>query len=167
MIPEPDALTVVQIKELASTGADLVVVGSSREDVVQALAPDLSAVPVGRAQVRSPGCELPAAVRAGDAETGVTAYPVSPNALDVVACYPVGGDPTVVETTVDGQRIVFLGSSAPLENDQLAKEGNAALALGLLGEQRAGRVARAVARRPAGGRAGQLLGAGARRGSRP
>ena len=73
-------------------------------------------------------------MRAGDAQTGGTAYPVSPDALDVVACYPVGGDPTVVEARVDGQRIVFLGSSAPLENDQLAKAGNAALALNLLGQ---------------------------------
>ena len=40
----------------------------------------------------------------------------------------------MVEARVDGQRIVFLGSSAPLENDQLAKAGNAALALNLLGQ---------------------------------
>ena len=34
VIPVPDALTVRQIDELASTGADLVVVGASRDDIV-------------------------------------------------------------------------------------------------------------------------------------
>lgn len=136
LLSQPDLLSTVQLRTLASTGADLVVVGAQDERVVAALAPHLSAVPAGPPSAREPACDLGAAVRAGAAETGGTAYPVAPGAIDTTACYPVGGDPTVVETRVDGQRIVFVGSAAPFENDHLAREGNAALALGLLGEHR-------------------------------
>ena len=134
LLSQPDLLTTDQLRALAATGADLVVVGAQSEAVVQALDKDLSAVPGGPTRTREPDCALPAAVRAGAAETGGTAYPVAPNALDTTACYPVGGDPTVVQAVVDGQRIVFLGSAAPLENDHFSRQGNAALALGLLGE---------------------------------
>jgi Domain of unknown function (DUF4350) len=133
VLSQPDLLTTEQLHELASTGADLVVVGAQDEQVVQTLAPDLSAVPGGPSTAHDPDCDLGPAARAGRADTGLTAYPLAPGATDTIACYPVGGDPTVVETHVDGQRIVFMGSSAPLENHRFAKEGNAALALGLLG----------------------------------
>ncbi len=129
----PDLLTVEQARELASTDADLIVVGASREDIVSALAPGLSTLPGERPKVRDPSCDLGAAVRAGNALTGGTAYSVAPGTLDAVGCYPVAGNATVVQITVDGQRIVFLGFSGPLENDLLAQDGNAALALGLLG----------------------------------
>ena len=133
VLSQPDLLTTEQLHEMVSTGADLIVVGAQDESVVQTLAPDLSAVSGGPSKAHDPSCDLGPAVNAGRADTGITAYPVAPNAIDTTSCYPVGGDPTVVQTIVNGQRIVFLGSSAPLENHRFAKEGNAALALGLLG----------------------------------
>ncbi len=134
LLSAPDLLTVEQANELASTGADLVVVSTGRPDIIEAFARDLSSVPGGPPRDRDPACDLPAAARAGSAETGTVAYQVSPDALDVIGCYPVGGDPTVVEARTDGHRVVFLGSSWPLENDRLTAAGNASLALGLLGE---------------------------------
>ena len=133
VLSQPDLLSLEQVQELVSTGADLVVVGAVREDVVQALAPDLTTLPAGRSEVLDPDCELPLAVRAGRASTGVTTYPVAPGAPPLAACYPVEGDPSLVVLDEGGRLLVLLGSSAALENDQLAKEGNAALALGLLG----------------------------------
>ncbi len=133
VISMPDLLTVEQAKELASTGADLIVVGASRPDIVNAFAADLSPRPGGKPTVREPTCDLPAAARAGNAETGGTAYAVASSALGTVSCYPVGGDPTLVTTRTDGHAVTFLGSGAVLENDRLATAGNAALALGLLG----------------------------------
>ena len=59
VIPTPDLLTVEQAKELASTGADLVVVGASNPDVVQALVPGLSPVDGGTQRVREPGASCP------------------------------------------------------------------------------------------------------------
>lgn len=133
VIPMPDLLTVEQAKELASTGADLVVVDASRPEIVEAFAPDLSPRPGGRPTVREPACDLPAALRAGNAETGGTAYAGASTIPDTVSCYPVEGDPTVVTTRTDGHAVTFLGSGGLLENDRLATAGNAALALGLLG----------------------------------
>jgi Domain of unknown function (DUF4350) len=134
LLSAPDLLTVEQANALASTGADLVVVGTGRPDIVEAFARDLSPLPGGPPRDREPACDLPAALRAGSAETGTVAYQVGADALDIVACYPVGGDPTVVEARTDGHRVLFLGSSWPLENDRLTAAGNASLALGLLGE---------------------------------
>jgi hypothetical protein len=133
VLSQPDLLTLEQVQELRSTGADLVVIATAREDVVQELAPDLTVLPAGGSTVLDPDCALPLAVRAGRASTGGTTYPVSPGAPPLAACYPVEGSPSLVVLDEEGRRLVLLGSSAPLENDQLAKEGNAALALGLLG----------------------------------
>ncbi len=133
VISMPDLLTVQQAKELASTGADVVIVDASRPEIVKAFAADLSPRPGGKPTVREPACALPAAARAGNAETGGTAYAVGPGSLDAVMCYPVGGDPTVVMTRTDGHAVTLLGSGAILENDRLTTAGNAALALGLLG----------------------------------
>jgi hypothetical protein len=133
VVSMPDLLTVVQATELASTGADLVVVDASRPEIVNAFAANLSPRPGGKPTVRQPACDLPVASRAGDAETGGTAYAVASTALGTISCYPVGGDPTVVVTRTDEHAVTFLGSGAVLENDRLATAGNAALALGLLG----------------------------------
>ncbi|MEU6300055.1 DUF4350 domain-containing protein [Streptomyces erythrochromogenes] len=83
-----------------------------------------------------PRCALPAATSAGRAGTGgglryTTAVP------GATACYPSGGHPTllVLPTGTTGGDTVLLGSEAILLNESLAEEGNASLALQLLGSR--------------------------------
>ncbi|MEU8464827.1 DUF4350 domain-containing protein [Streptomyces sp. NPDC029003] len=88
---------------------------------------------------RPPGstdCTLPAAATAGRAGTGdglryTTGLPGS------AACYPSGGHPTVLvlPSTTKGGDTVLLGSASFLRNDRLADQGNASLALQLLGSR--------------------------------
>ncbi|WKV73688.1 DUF4350 domain-containing protein [Streptomyces sp. PCS3-D2] len=84
----------------------------------------------------APRCTLPAAESAGRAGTGgglrySTALP------GAIACYPSGGHPTllVLPTGTTGGDTVLLGSETVLLNESLAEEGNASLALQLLGSR--------------------------------
>ncbi|MFJ9596617.1 DUF4350 domain-containing protein [Streptomyces virginiae] len=83
-----------------------------------------------------PRCALPAATSAGRAGTGgdlryTTALP------GATACYPSGGHPTllVLPTGTTGGDTVLLGSETILLNESLAEQGNASLALQLLGSR--------------------------------
>jgi hypothetical protein len=77
------------------------------------------------AEARSPGCVLPEAVSAGDAEVGYTRFTAPRGAM---RCY--GNSLIVVPGS--GAEIMLLGAADPLTNDRLDVEGNAALSLGLL-----------------------------------
>ncbi|MGE7391480.1 DUF4350 domain-containing protein [Streptomyces sp. NPDC004126] len=83
-----------------------------------------------------PDCTLPAATTAGRAGTGdglryTTTHP------GATACYPSDGHPTVLvlPSTTKGGDTVLLGSERPLLNQHLAEQGNASLALQLLGSR--------------------------------
>jgi Domain of unknown function (DUF4350) len=138
VVAYPEILPPSVLVELESAEADVVLLG------VPAQAPSyLGVVPVATADVdkRSPECVLPAATEAGVALTGGVAYAVGPHpALDDltpgVSCYPVDGGGTVVQvTTVTGHRHTLLGSAEFMTNDRLADDGNAALALNLVGSR--------------------------------
>ncbi|MEU9300500.1 DUF4350 domain-containing protein [Streptomyces sp. NPDC048269] len=84
----------------------------------------------------APACTLPAATSAGRAGTGgglryTTALPRA------TTCYPSDGHPTllVLPTGTTGGDTVLLGSETVLLNESLAEEGNASLALQLLGSR--------------------------------
>lgn len=77
-----------------------------------------------------PDCDLPEARRAGSAELGGVLYaPADP----AQGCYPREGMPSLVRTVQAGGDTVVLGSGRFLTNDRLDDDGDAALALGLLG----------------------------------
>ncbi|THA68778.1 DUF4350 domain-containing protein [Streptomyces sp. A0642] len=90
-----------------------------------------SSVPVS---TRAPQCSLPAAGQAGEAETGGFVY--AAEGLDTLGCYPAGGLPSLLtlKQPTAGDT-VLLGSADLLYNDRLDHEGNAALALQLLGSR--------------------------------
>lgn len=77
------------------------------------------------ADVRRPGCELPEAVSAGDAEVDKLRYDAPSGA---VRCYR----DSLVVVEDGGAEIVLLGAADPLTNAKLDEHGNAALSLGLL-----------------------------------
>ncbi|MET7686189.1 DUF4350 domain-containing protein [Streptomyces sp. NPDC005423] len=83
----------------------------------------------------SPDCPLPAARRAGDAETGGIRYTTS--AGDADTCYPSDGLPTLLrlpEASGGGDTVV-VGAPDILYNKRLDEHGNASLALQLLGSR--------------------------------
>ncbi|WP_405492281.1 DUF4350 domain-containing protein [Streptomyces sp. NBC_00096] len=83
-----------------------------------------------------PTCTLPAAKTAGRAATG-GGYRYTTNTPGAGGCYPSAGHPTllVLPTGTPGGDTVLLGSETVLLNKSLAKEGNASLALQLLGSR--------------------------------
>ncbi|MEU2286527.1 DUF4350 domain-containing protein [Streptomyces sp. NPDC013178] len=139
LVATPDLLTKRQQRELhsATTGSGgrtvLVAPGSWS---VETLAPGVTADPAtSRGSTLSPDCDLPAAQRAGSAETGGVRY--TTRHLDVDECYPSNRLATLLripDASGDGDTIV-LGAPDILHNDRLDKQGNASLALQLLGSR--------------------------------
>lgn len=98
------------------------------------LAPDVRAEAHHAVSALAPSCELPAARRAGTADLGGTRYTTQDPAA--VTCYPSAGLPSLVvlPTGTSGDTVV-LGSPDFLHNERLDKQGNASLALQLLGSR--------------------------------
>ncbi|MFD7473547.1 DUF4350 domain-containing protein [Streptomyces sp. NPDC059837] len=100
------------------------------------LAPGVTADPaISFDSTLSPDCDLPAARRAGSADTGGIRYSTSARGADV--CYPSDGLPTLLRipaATGNGDTVV-IGAPDILYNNRLDKQGNASLALQLLGSR--------------------------------
>ncbi|MFE6983483.1 DUF4350 domain-containing protein [Streptomyces griseus] len=98
------------------------------------LAPGVRAEAHHAVSALAPSCELPAARRAGTADLGGTRYTTQDPAA--VTCYPSAGLPSLVvlPTGTSGDTVV-LGSPDFLHNERLDKQGNASLALQLLGSR--------------------------------
>ncbi|MDQ0601290.1 hypothetical protein QF037_005635 [Streptomyces canus] len=138
LVALPDLLTHRQQTRLHSTTVEsggrtvLVAPGSAS---VERLAPDVTADPATSADsTLEPGCDLPAARRAGAADTGGIRYTTTH--LDADSCYPSQRLATLlrVPTTGSGDTVV-LGAPDILRNDRLDEQGNASLALQLLGSR--------------------------------
>jgi hypothetical protein len=123
-----------QLSALASSQADLVLVDPTPA-VLARLAPWLRVVGSAPAEPRDAVCDLRAAVQAGRVLTGGVTFTEDATGTQVASmCYAVNGTATLAQARVAGGRTVtVVGSGLALTNDQLATEGDAALALDLLG----------------------------------
>ncbi|WP_327345388.1 DUF4350 domain-containing protein [Streptomyces europaeiscabiei] len=139
LVAVPDLLTDSQQNRLraateASGGRTVLVAPDSPS--VSTLAPGVTAdSALSLDSTLRPRCELPAARRAGSADTGGVRYHVVAGAADT--CYPENGLPTLVRvpaTEGDGDTVV-LGAPDILLNSSLDEQGNASLALQLLGSR--------------------------------
>jgi Domain of unknown function (DUF4350) len=137
LVANPDLLVASQARAVLDSGADLVLAGAGTpERFVRGVT--LSG---GSATgTRAPGCALPAAERAGTADTGALAYSVDAAEAGIAAgaqieeCYAADGEPSLVHVlTAEGRNFSLLGNANLLTNDSLDEQGNASLALGLLG----------------------------------
>ncbi|MEV5491889.1 DUF4350 domain-containing protein [Streptomyces bobili] len=139
LVAAPDLLTERQQGELRSATADsggrtvLVAPGTWS---VETLAPGVTADPAtSRGSTLDPDCALPAAQNAGSADTGGIRYTTTRPEAD--ECYPSNRLATLVrvpDPTGDGDTVV-LGAPDIFHNDRLDEEGNASLALQLLGSR--------------------------------
>ncbi|MFD4260843.1 DUF4350 domain-containing protein [Streptomyces sp. NPDC058534] len=141
LIAAPDLLTERQQTRLRSaiTGSGgrtvLVAPGGS---AVERLVPGVTADPaLSFDSTLAPACDLPAALRAGTADTGGLRYSTH---LEADACYPSRRLATLLrvpDTSAEGTPgdTVVLGARDILVNDRLDDHGNASLALQLLGSR--------------------------------
>ena len=123
-----------QVERLSGVTADVVVVEPTAE-ILDRLVPDVTVNGELDVTERDPACRLPAAQRAGEAVLGGLAFEATaqPGATTEL-CYAEGGRAALVRVETARRSVTALGSADPLVNDALAESGNAALALGLLGE---------------------------------
>jgi hypothetical protein len=125
-VPVADAFTAEELHRLAlARPARLVVIGAADERL-DALGSGLTDGPEVDVETRDASCPLPAAVRAGDVEIGGLTYRSTGASTD---CYAASGWATLLQRDT----VTLLGSPDLFTNERLAKRGNAALALGLLG----------------------------------
>ncbi|MBN6052651.1 DUF4350 domain-containing protein [Nonomuraea sp. RK-328] len=128
-----DTSFVLEPAALATIPGDRVVVGDLYR--VDLLAPGVhSSKEVGEGS-REPECSLPAATAAGSAFMGGAAFRAPRGAT---GCYPADDDGwTLVSLPNAGGTTTVVGSGEFMTNRRLAEDGNAALALNLLGSAKA------------------------------
>ncbi|WP_026171221.1 MULTISPECIES: DUF4350 domain-containing protein [unclassified Streptomyces] len=137
LVTAPNLLTPHQQRALrtATTGTTgrTVLLGAD-SPFLDTLAPGVRAQPAVPVVARPPHCSLPAARRAGAVETGGIRYDAE--GLDTDGCYPAGSLPSMllVREPAAGDT-VLLGSPDFLHNERLDHQGNASLALQLLGSR--------------------------------
>ncbi|GAA3827535.1 DUF4350 domain-containing protein [Streptomyces coacervatus] len=139
LVALPDLLTHHQQtwlhSAIANSGGRTVLIAPGSWSV-EKLAPGVTADPATSFDsTLSPDCRLPAALRAGTADTGGIRYTTTRLGSD--ECYPSERLATLLripETSGNGDTVV-LGAPDILFNDRLDKEGNASLALQLLGSR--------------------------------
>ncbi|MFG2597646.1 DUF4350 domain-containing protein [Streptomyces sp. NPDC048462] len=137
LVTAPNLLTPYQQRTLRSATTDRAgrtVLLAAGPLSVGVLAPGVRAESSAPVTTRAPRCSLDAARQAGEVETGGLRY--AADNLDALACYPAGGLPTVLLLRHPaGSDTVLLGSADILYNDRLDSQGNASLALQLLGSR--------------------------------
>ncbi|MFB7654664.1 MULTISPECIES: DUF4350 domain-containing protein [unclassified Streptomyces] len=141
LVAAPDLLTERQQKQLRSavtgSGGRTVLVAPGGP-AVERLVPGVTADPaLSFDSTLAPACDLPAARRAGTADTGGLRYSTH---LEADACYPSRRLATLLrvpDTSAEGTPgdTVVLGARDILVNDRLDDHGNASLALQLLGSR--------------------------------
>ena len=129
VVPFPQALAPSELELLAELAAPLVLVGPEQPALDELDVPVEVSDPV-EVERRQPACQLPVAERAGDADLGGPRYEA--DGVQAVGCYASGGRATLLVLPAEG--VTLLGDGRLLTNERLDDRGNAALALGLLGQ---------------------------------
>ncbi|NDZ62424.1 DUF4350 domain-containing protein [Streptomyces anulatus] len=137
LVTGPNLLTRSQqlrLDETASASAGRTLLIAPGPAATARLAPGVRAEPHHAVSALAPSCELPAARLAGKADMGGIRY--TTQAPTAITCYPAAGRPSlVVLPTGAGGDTVLLGAPDILQNERLDKQGNASLALQLLGSR--------------------------------
>lgn len=149
VVAQPDLLVSAQLDQLAGAPSRHLVLFAPGEKALTVLAPN--AVPAGEALARTrvPDCALPAARRAGAVRVDGPMYRALPNSAATL-CYGDGTRGGLLRLTDEpvapagrrsadsgaGRTVDVVGMSTSFANSRLARDGNAALALNLLGGDR-------------------------------
>jgi hypothetical protein len=144
VVTSPGLLTASELHGLAQVPANRVLIGPDRA-ALAALAPRVGLLATAAAGALAPACGLAAARLAGTADMGGARLAVRPApqpgsraarpaaGARAAECYPIGGAGSLVQYRTAGRVVTVLGTGNALTNGSLARLGNAALALNLLG----------------------------------
>ncbi|MEU0354000.1 DUF4350 domain-containing protein [Streptomyces cyaneofuscatus] len=137
LVTGPNLLTPAQQRRLheatsASTGRTVLIAPGPA--AASRLSPGVRTEPHRPVSPLPPSCAFPAARSAGTADMGGVRY-TAPDST-ATACYPSDGTPSllILKHRADGDT-VLLGSPDLLHNERLDQQGNASLALQLLGSR--------------------------------
>jgi hypothetical protein len=128
-VPLPQLLSDEELTAVSNLPGNIVVVGAG-PSTPAALLKDVEVIGTSEVKARDPHCSLEAASNAGRAESGGFTYRAATDAA--TGCYANSGGPTLL--ALPTSRLVLVGSGLLFSNGHLAKQGNAALAVGLLGQ---------------------------------
>jgi hypothetical protein len=132
VITSPASLSPSDLRALARVPADVLLVGPDPA-ALGALAPGIFVSgPPQPVRVTPPRCTVRAAVLAGAVEAGGQHMEVLSPAGPTRQCYPSASGPTVMQTLVRGRLVTVLGAGDLLTNADLARQGDAALAINLM-----------------------------------
>lgn len=138
LVTHPLLLPPDQLERATAPAAGVVLIQPS-PDSLQAIGSNLLPLLKDDVNERQPGCTLPAAARAGEADVGGIEYArveQRGTAEPLTLCYrPDEFAQTPSAPLVREGRVTVLGAGDFLTNKRLDSRGNAALALGLLGER--------------------------------
>ncbi|MEX2291062.1 MAG: DUF4350 domain-containing protein [Mycobacteriales bacterium] len=129
VVPAPQTLTGSELAGLGGLVAPLLVVGAEQAQL-ELLGLPVRAGPAVPVERRRPGCTLPLAGTAGEVDLGGPTYDAE--GVPAAGCYAASGSATLLRLPSVG--VTLLGDGTPLTNERLGHRGNAALALGLLGD---------------------------------
>jgi len=136
VITSPASLSPAELRALARVPADVLLVEPD-PPALAALAPGILLTgPRRPVIVTRPGCTVRAAVLAGAVDAGGENIEVFSPAGPTQQCYPSASGSTMVQTQVRGRLVTVLSAADLLTNADLAREGNAALAINLLPNRR-------------------------------
>ncbi|ARF72893.1 hypothetical protein B7C62_11895 [Kitasatospora albolonga] len=137
LVTGPNLLTPSQqhrLHETTATSGGRTLLIAPGPSAVSRLAPGVRAEPHRPVSPLPPSCTLPAARSAGTADMGGVRYTAQDT--DATGCYPSDGTPGLLVLTAEKEGdTVLLGSPDFLHNERLAQQGNASLALQLLGSR--------------------------------
>lgn len=122
-----------QLRRLRDATSDLVVAEPGFE-LLRTIAPDVALGGAPTTDTAKAGCAVPAAERAGTITTGERS--LSTDSPDWAVCFPTGeagASAGMLQRTTSGSTVTLVADGGVLLNDSIADEGNAALAIGLLG----------------------------------
>ncbi|MDJ1138433.1 DUF4350 domain-containing protein [Streptomyces iconiensis] len=144
LVPAPDSLNERQRDEIrrAALRSGRTVLVAPGADTASALAPGVRTASPTPVQPVLPGCDFPAARRAGNVDLGGFRYSAKTEQAD--SCYLRQGKGTLLRlptasshgsSSAPTRDTVLLGAPDLLYNDHLANRGNASLAVQLLGSR--------------------------------
>lgn len=129
VLPDTPALSDDGVRRLTDAATDVLAI-DPRSRTLDLLVPGSAFAPAGQEGLTDPGCDLADAVRSGPIEPGAL---FSPGEGADAACYPAANGYALLVHERDEGRAAVVDGTALFTNEFLAEDGNAALAVNLLG----------------------------------
>lgn len=131
VLPDSPLLSDATFQDMADGAANIVIAQPRARSARVLFDAELSGY--GTDRPVGPTCGLPAAQRAGSILPGTLFAP--PEDADITACYIVDHDAALLERTRGGRTVTLVDATELFTNATLAENGNAALAVNLLGSR--------------------------------